>query len=166
MTPRRKMMGAAVIAATLVAVLMPAQADVPVGVLVPSSGKGASYGQQQQNAINMFLDKYADLGGGIARLLVIALLVVSDPGRHFRLRVGSKEIRAGKHSLCGRATDLDEARIVDADTGDDRLSHALLASFGNRMGRLVVERGYDQPARIERLGARGLRRIVDVAGLK
>jgi len=71
MTPRRKMMGAAVIAATLVAVLMPAQADVPVGVLVPSSGKGASYGQQQQNAINMFLDKYADLGGKAGRIKLV-----------------------------------------------------------------------------------------------
>ena len=71
MTPRRKMMGAAVIAATLVAVIMPAQADVPVGVLVPSSGKGASYGQQQQNAINMFLDKYADLGGKAGRIKLV-----------------------------------------------------------------------------------------------
>jgi len=62
MTTSRKMMGAAAIASTLIAVV-PAQADVAIGILIPSSGKGASYGQQQQNAINMFLEKYADLGG-------------------------------------------------------------------------------------------------------
>ena len=63
MTPTRTMMGIAVFASTLVAAVVAAQADVPVGILIPSSGKGASYGQQQQNAINMFLEKYADLGG-------------------------------------------------------------------------------------------------------
>src|SRR4029077_1721197 len=49
MTTSRKMMGAAAIASTLIAVV-PAQADVAIGILIPSSGKGASYGQQQQNA--------------------------------------------------------------------------------------------------------------------
>ena len=38
---------------------VPANADVAIGVLIPSSGKGASYGQQQQNAIrklNFYID--------------------------------------------------------------------------------------------------------------
>jgi len=39
-----------------------AYADVSLGVLVPSSGKGAAYGIQQQNAIDMFMEKYSDLG--------------------------------------------------------------------------------------------------------
>lgn len=37
-------------------------ADVTLGVLIPASGKGAAYGQQQQAAIEMFMEKYADLG--------------------------------------------------------------------------------------------------------
>jgi branched-chain amino acid transport system substrate-binding protein len=48
-----------------------AKADVAIGVLIPSSGKGASYGQQQQNAINMFLEKYADLGGKAGKLKLV-----------------------------------------------------------------------------------------------
>jgi branched-chain amino acid transport system substrate-binding protein len=48
-----------------------AKADVAIGVLVPSSGKGASYGQQQQNAINMFMEKYADLGGKAGKLKLV-----------------------------------------------------------------------------------------------
>ena len=47
---------------------LPAKADVAIGVLIPSSGKGASYGQQQQNAINMFMAKYSDLGGRAGKL--------------------------------------------------------------------------------------------------
>ncbi len=39
-----------------------AHADVTLGVLIPSSGKGAAYGIQQQNAIDMFMEKYSDLG--------------------------------------------------------------------------------------------------------
>jgi len=39
-----------------------ANADVTLGVLVPASGKGASYGIQQQSAIEMFMERYADLG--------------------------------------------------------------------------------------------------------
>jgi branched-chain amino acid transport system substrate-binding protein len=49
----------------------PVAADVTIGVLVPSSGKGASYGQQQQNAIAMFMDKYADIGGKAGKLKLI-----------------------------------------------------------------------------------------------
>lgn len=48
-----------------------AQADVPVGVLIPSSGKGAAYGQQQQAAIDMFMEKYSDLGkAGKLKLII------------------------------------------------------------------------------------------------
>ena len=50
---------------------VPAMADVSIGVLIPSSGKGASYGQQQQNAINMFMEKYADLGGAAGKLKLV-----------------------------------------------------------------------------------------------
>lgn len=48
-----------------------ARADVPLGVLIPSSGKGASYGQQQQTAIDMFMEKYADLGGKQGKLKLV-----------------------------------------------------------------------------------------------
>src|SRR5262249_37946255 len=71
MTPSRKTMGAAVVASTLIAAAVPAQADVAIGVLIPSSGKGASYGQQQQNAINMFLEKYADIGGKAGKMKLV-----------------------------------------------------------------------------------------------
>ena len=70
MTTSRKMMGAAAVASTLIAVV-PAQADVAIGILIPSSGKGASYGQQQQNAINMFLEKYAELGGKAGNMKLV-----------------------------------------------------------------------------------------------
>ena len=46
-------------------------ADVSIGILIPSSGKGASYGQQQQNAINMFMEKYADIGGKAGKLKLV-----------------------------------------------------------------------------------------------
>jgi branched-chain amino acid transport system substrate-binding protein len=49
----------------------PAMADISIGVLIPSSGKGASYGQQQQNAINMFLEKYADVGGKAGKMKLV-----------------------------------------------------------------------------------------------
>jgi branched-chain amino acid transport system substrate-binding protein len=49
----------------------PTLADVSIGVLIPSSGKGASYGQQQQNAINMFMEKYSDLGGKAGKLKLV-----------------------------------------------------------------------------------------------
>ncbi|TMJ32511.1 MAG: hypothetical protein E6G96_06030 [Alphaproteobacteria bacterium] len=70
MATTRKMMGAAV-ASAMIAAVVPAQADVAIGVLIPSSGKGASYGQQQQNAINMFLEKYADLGGKAGKMKLV-----------------------------------------------------------------------------------------------
>ena len=47
---------------TAIGIAGSAHADVTLGVLVPSSGKGASYGIQQQHAIEMFMEKYSDLG--------------------------------------------------------------------------------------------------------
>src|SRR5262245_1006128 len=68
----RKMTCAALAASALaIAAVMPAEADVAIGVLIPSSGKGASYGQQQQNAINMFLEKYADIGGKAGKIKLV-----------------------------------------------------------------------------------------------
>jgi branched-chain amino acid transport system substrate-binding protein len=63
----------AVVVAAIMAMapVVSARADVAIGVLVPSSGKGASYGQQQQNAINMFMEKYADLGGKAGKLKLV-----------------------------------------------------------------------------------------------
>ena len=71
MTSSRKTMGAAVVASTLIAAVVPVKADVAIGILIPSSGKGASYGQQQQNAINMFLEKYADIGGKAGKMKLV-----------------------------------------------------------------------------------------------
>jgi branched-chain amino acid transport system substrate-binding protein len=45
-----------------------ARADVAIGILTPLSGKGASYGQQQKNAITLFMEKYGDLGGAAGKL--------------------------------------------------------------------------------------------------
>jgi branched-chain amino acid transport system substrate-binding protein len=53
------------------ATALPANAEVAIGVLIPSSGKGASYGQQQQNAIKMFLDKYPDADAAGKMKLII-----------------------------------------------------------------------------------------------
>ena len=48
-----------------------AMADVTLGVLLPASGRAASYGQQQQSAIEMFMERYADLGkAGKLKLIV------------------------------------------------------------------------------------------------
>src|SRR4029079_5983273 len=62
--------GSAVIALILTAGV-PAMADVSIGILIPSSGKGASYGQQQQNSITMFMEKYADIGGPAGKLKLV-----------------------------------------------------------------------------------------------
>ena len=62
--------GSAVIALLLAGSSL-ALADVSIGILIPSSGKGASYGQQQQNAINMFMEKYADIGGKAGKLKLV-----------------------------------------------------------------------------------------------
>jgi len=68
---RRAASIAASIAMVLSASALPAKADVAIGVLIPSSGKGASYGQQQQNAINMFMEKYADIGGSAGKMKLV-----------------------------------------------------------------------------------------------
>ena len=61
-----------VVAALLAtACAVPASADVAIGVLIPSSGKGASYGQQQQNSINMFMEKFSELGGAAGKLNLV-----------------------------------------------------------------------------------------------
>jgi branched-chain amino acid transport system substrate-binding protein len=57
--------------ALLLAGSVSAVADVSIGILTPSSGKGASYGQQQQNAISMFMEKYADIGGKAGKLKLV-----------------------------------------------------------------------------------------------
>lgn len=57
--------------ATVLGAAEQVRADVPLGVLIPSSGKGASYGQQQQTAIDMFMEKYADLGGKQGKLKLV-----------------------------------------------------------------------------------------------
>jgi branched-chain amino acid transport system substrate-binding protein len=48
-----------------------ARADVAVGVLMPMSGFAASYGHQEQGALDMFRGKYCDLGAARNLKLVI-----------------------------------------------------------------------------------------------
>lgn len=48
-----------------------AQADVTLGVLMPMTGFGASYGTQEQGAIDIFFDKYPDLGPSGKMKLVV-----------------------------------------------------------------------------------------------
>ena len=62
---------AALIALISATFALPAKADVAVGVLIPLTGKGASYGQQQQNAINMFMEKYAGIGGAAGKMKLV-----------------------------------------------------------------------------------------------
>lgn len=72
MTRSSSMTSVALVAAAMtIAPAIAAKADVAIGILVPSSGKGASYGQQQQNAINMFLEKYADIGGKAGKMKLV-----------------------------------------------------------------------------------------------
>ena len=72
MLNRRSATRSVLLASALAAVtVLPANAEVAIGVLIPSSGKGASYGQQQQNAIKMFLDKYPDADAAGKMKLII-----------------------------------------------------------------------------------------------
>jgi branched-chain amino acid transport system substrate-binding protein len=57
--PRAALLAAAVF---LGSAAMPAWADVKIGVLMPLSGKGASYGQHQQTAMKMALEEIAKTG--------------------------------------------------------------------------------------------------------
>jgi branched-chain amino acid transport system substrate-binding protein len=71
MIPSSAMTSVALLAALAITPVTGAKADVAIGILIPSSGKGASYGQQQQNAINMFLEKYADIGGKAGKMKLV-----------------------------------------------------------------------------------------------
>jgi branched-chain amino acid transport system substrate-binding protein len=57
--------------ATLVLGGQAAYADVKIGILTPLTGAGSRYGQEQRVAIDMFLEKYSDLGGAAGKLVPI-----------------------------------------------------------------------------------------------
>ena len=57
--------------ATLMLGVQVAHADVTIGILTPLTGAGARYGQEQRVAIDMFLEKYSDLGGASGKLIPI-----------------------------------------------------------------------------------------------
>jgi branched-chain amino acid transport system substrate-binding protein len=57
--------------ATLMLGVQVAHADVTIGILTPLTGAGARYGQEQRVAIDMFLEKYGDLGGASGKLIPI-----------------------------------------------------------------------------------------------
>ena len=63
--------GSAVIALLLAGSSIPAMADVSIGVLIPSSGKGASYGQQQQNADQHVHGEVCRHGGKAGKLKLV-----------------------------------------------------------------------------------------------
>src|ERR1700677_1311174 len=48
-----------------------AYADVRIGVLLPLTGAGSRYGQEQRVAVDMFLEKYSDLGSTAGKLVPI-----------------------------------------------------------------------------------------------
>ena len=56
---------------TLTVSVHAAAADVRVGILLPLSGAGSRYGQEQRVAAEMFLEKYSDLGGAAGKLVPI-----------------------------------------------------------------------------------------------
>lgn len=62
---------ASLVGTIVLASAVSARADVTVGVLMPTSGFAASYGHQQQGAIDMFMEKYSDLGATGKLKLVI-----------------------------------------------------------------------------------------------
>ena len=49
--------------ATLMMGAQAANADVRIGILMPLTGAGSRYGQEQRVSVDMFLEKYSDLGG-------------------------------------------------------------------------------------------------------
>ena len=57
--------------AMLVLGVQGAYADVQIGILTPLTGAGSRYGQEQRVAIDMFLEKYSDLGGAGGKLVPI-----------------------------------------------------------------------------------------------
>jgi branched-chain amino acid transport system substrate-binding protein len=56
---------------TLITGVQAAHADVHIGILTPLTGAGSRYGQEQRVAIDMFLEKYGDLGGAAGKLVPI-----------------------------------------------------------------------------------------------
>src|SRR5690554_1323150 len=60
---RRRTMSLAALVAASALLSSTALADVKIGVLLPLSGKGASYGQHQQTAIEMALERLEKEGG-------------------------------------------------------------------------------------------------------
>ena len=56
---------------TLILSAHAAYADVSFGILMPLTGAGSRYGQEQRVAVDMFLEKYSDLGGASGRLVPI-----------------------------------------------------------------------------------------------
>ena len=42
-----------------------------IGILMPLTGAGSRYGQEQRVAVDMFLEKYGDLGGAAGKLVPI-----------------------------------------------------------------------------------------------
>ncbi|MGO9697751.1 MAG: ABC transporter substrate-binding protein [Xanthobacteraceae bacterium] len=57
--------------ATLIMGVQAAYADVRIGILMPLTGAGSRYGQEQRVAVDMFLEKYGDLGGAAGKLVPI-----------------------------------------------------------------------------------------------
>ena len=55
----------------LIGSVQAASADVRIGILVPLTGAGSRYGQEQRVAVDMFLEKYSDLGGAAGKLVPI-----------------------------------------------------------------------------------------------
>ena len=55
--------------ATLIMGVQAAYADVRIGILMPLTGAGSRYGQEQRVAVDMFLEKYSDLGGAAGKLV-------------------------------------------------------------------------------------------------
>ena len=53
----RAMSALMVSAVALLGLAQPASADVKIGILMPLSGKGASYGQHQETAMKMALEE-------------------------------------------------------------------------------------------------------------
>src|SRR4051812_16911467 len=68
--PKPRMAGlvSLAVAAAALATSTPALSDVSLGVLIPLTGPGSGFGQQMRTAIDMFSEKYLDLGGKAGKL--------------------------------------------------------------------------------------------------
>jgi branched-chain amino acid transport system substrate-binding protein len=68
----RKAKFAILIGAAAIVLLAPqARADVTIGILMPTSGFGAGFGAEEQGSIDMFMERYSDLGPAGKLKLVI-----------------------------------------------------------------------------------------------